>query len=139
MGTFAAECQSIQSSLSELVVNSYFESIFLCKLKMLPLKMNFRVCLFIGLFNESDDFRSKLYAFLSNFVISANLSFLGIVSIVYCIKNISDVEKATHAFYVIAAALLGLAWNVGVLMQRNTFKKLLLELQRIVTESEYER
>lgn len=106
---------------------------------MVPLQLNYRICLFIGLFTESDGFRSKLYAFLSNFVISANLSFLGIVSIAYCVRNISDVEKATHAFYVIAAALLGLAWNVVVLMQRNTFKKLLLELRRIVTESEYKR
>lgn len=105
---------------------------------MVPLKMNYRICRFIGLFTESDDLRSKFYAFLSNFVISLNISFLGIVSIAYCIENISDVEKATHAFYVIAAALLGLAWNVEVLMQRNTFKELLLELQRIVTGSEYE-
>lgn len=98
--------------------------------------MNVKICVLIGLFTISEDLKSKIYSCLSNGLITSTISYLVIISGAYCINNISDVEKVTYAFYVIAAGLLGLAWNGVLLMKRNSFKHLLLELQRIITESE---
>lgn len=98
--------------------------------------MNVKICVLIGLFTISGDLKSKIYSYLSNGLITTTISYLVIISGAYCINNISDVEKVTYAFYVIAAGLLGLAWNGVLLKQRNSFKQLLLELQRIITESE---
>lgn len=105
--------------------------------KMVPLELNFKMCVLIGLFNMSTDFKSTIYGYFSNSLITLTVLYLVVISGAYCIKNISDVGKVTYAFYVIAAGLLGLAWNVVVLMQRNTFKHLLLDLRKIVTESKY--
>lgn len=103
---------------------------------MEPLKTNIRICVLLGLFAVSQDFQSKLYAFLSNCILTSNTVFLLAISGAYFFKNISDVEQATHAFYVIAAGLISLAWNAIVLKQRTPFKNLLLDLQKIITESE---
>lgn len=104
---------------------------------MKPLEMNIRICESIGLFTLSEDFKAKFLAFISNGVLTSNVLFLVIISSAYCFKNISDVEQATYAFYVIAAGLISLTWNGVVLIQRDVFKNLLLELQQIITKSEY--
>lgn len=102
---------------------------------MEPLKINIKICVLLGLFAISDSFKAKVYAVVSNFLLTSNTVFLVSVSGAYFFKNIADVEKATYAFYVIAAGLISLAWNVLVLIQQTSFKGMLLELQRMVMES----
>lgn len=103
---------------------------------MEPLKTNIKICVLLGLFTISDSFKAKCYGFMSNFLLTSNTVFLVSISGAYFIKNVYDIEKATYAFYVIAAGLISLAWNGIVLKQQTTFKELLLELQRIVMERE---
>lgn len=102
---------------------------------MEPLKTNIQICVLLGLFAISDKFLSKFYAFLSNGILTSNTVFLVSISGAYFFKNISDVEQATYAFYVIAAGLISLAWNVIILKQQTPFKSLLLDLQKIIRES----
>lgn len=104
---------------------------------MKPLEKNVKLCVLLGLFAISDDFKAKLFAFLSNLVLTANTLFLVSISSVYFYKNISDVEKATYAFYVISAGLISLAWNGIILKQQTPFKDFLRGFQRIIVESKF--
>ncbi|XP_055297026.1 uncharacterized protein LOC129565814 [Sitodiplosis mosellana] len=101
---------------------------------MEPLKTNVKICVLLGLFAISDRFKAKSYAFLSNFLPTSNTVFLVSISGAYFFKNVSDIEKATYAFYVLAAGLISLAWNGIVLKQQTPLEVMLLELQRIVVK-----
>lgn len=104
---------------------------------MEPLKTNIRICVLLGLFTISEGFRAKFYAFLSNCLLTSNTVFLVAISGAFFFKNVSDIEKATYAFYVIAAGLISLAWNGIILKQRTPFKTLLLELQQIIVQRKF--
>lgn len=103
---------------------------------MEPLKTNIEICVLLGLFTVSDTFRAKCFAFLSNFVLTSNTVFLLAISSAFFIKNASDIEKATYAFYVIAAGLISLAWNGIILKQQTPFKTLLFEYQQLIKKSQ---
>lgn len=102
---------------------------------MEPLGTNLKICVLLGLFTISDSFAAKIFAFLSNFVLTSNTVFLVSISGAYFFKNISDVEKATYAFYVIAAGLISLTWNGIILNQQTPFKDFLLGLQQTIRGS----
>lgn len=104
---------------------------------MEPLKTNIKICVLLGLFTVSDSFRAKCFAFLSNFALTSNTVFLVSISGAFFFKNASDIEKATYAFYVIAAGLISLAWNGIILKQQIPFKSLLLEYQQVIKKSEF--
>lgn len=104
---------------------------------MEPLKTNIKICVLLGLFTISDTFRAKCFAFVSNLALTSNTVFLVSISGAFFFKNVSDIEKATYAFYVIAAGLISLAWNGIILKQQTPFKTLLIEYQQIIKKSKF--
>lgn len=105
---------------------------------MEPLKTNIKTCVLIGLFAISSDKKAKLFAILSNLLLTTSTVFLVSISGAYFVKNISDVEKTTYAFYVISAGLISLAWNAIILKQQTPFKDLLLALQQLIIKSMFD-